>query len=81
MQQTNRAPVITNKDFSFVKLQGKFYRENGILVTSCPQSVSSRQNWEWGRQSFIQLFEKLASMGLVDIKPQSGIYVADYMKT
>ena len=26
-------------------------------------------------------FEQLAAMGLVDIKPKSGIYVADYMKT
>src|SRR5690606_34710567 len=26
-------------------------------------------------------FEQLAGMGLVEIKPKSGIYVADYMKT
>ena len=26
-------------------------------------------------------YEKLATMGLVDIKPKSGVYVADYMKT
>ncbi|NLM74420.1 MAG: FadR family transcriptional regulator [Clostridiaceae bacterium] len=81
MQQTNRAPVITNKDFFIRKITREILSGKWNPGDKLPSEREFASELGMGKTVVHSAFEKLASMGLVDIKPQSGIYVADYMKT
>lgn len=74
-------PMLTNKE-SFVKmvsreiLSGKWKPGDKLPSERDYAAVTG-----FGKTVVHSGFEQLAAMGLVDIKPKSGIYVADHMKT
>ncbi|NLU52055.1 MAG: FadR family transcriptional regulator [Clostridiaceae bacterium] len=81
MNSAKKKPMLTNKE-SFVKrvsreiLSGKWKPGDKL-----PSERELAAELGIGKTVVHSGFEKLASMGLVHIKPKSGVFVADYMKT
>lgn len=81
MKPLNRTPMITNKEYFIRQITKEILSGKWNPGDKLPSEREFAAKMGIGKTVVHSGFEKLAAMGLVDIKPQSGIFVADYMKT
>lgn len=81
MNAERRKPVLTNKEAFVKKVSKEILSGKWRTGDKLPSEREYAAETGFGKTVIHSGFEQLAAMGLVDIKPKSGIYVADYMKT
>jgi DNA-binding FadR family transcriptional regulator len=81
MDLTKKAPVLTNKEYFVRKLTKGILSGEWNPGDRLPSERELAAEMGIGKTVVHSGFEQLAAMGLVEIKPKSGVFVADYMKT
>ncbi|NLM11654.1 MAG: FadR family transcriptional regulator [Clostridiaceae bacterium] len=80
MNHTKKSSI-TNKEFFVRKMTKEILSGKWSPGDRLPSERDLAAELGFGKTVIHSGYEKLATMGLVDIKPKSGVYVADYMKT
>lgn len=81
MNGVKKTPGLTNKDLFVRKITKEILGGKWKPGDRLPSERELAAEMGIGKTVVHSGFEQLAAMGLVEIKPKSGIYVADYMKT
>ncbi|HEY8422558.1 MAG TPA: GntR family transcriptional regulator [Thermoclostridium sp.] len=81
MNSVKKAPVVTNKELFIRKMTREILSGKWNPGDRLPSERELAAEFGTGKTVIHSGYEKLAAMGLVDIKPKSGVFVADYMKT